>query len=206
MKNNKISFILSLISLVGVILLFISAISNKKTNETDKKTPATVKTNNIAFVNIDSALNNYDLYNVLSLQLTQKQNDLQKQLQSKMLSLQNRANQLQQQFSQHLITTQNYQDKAQKLTDEQNQLQQWQDQKSYELQEDQMNMTQRVYDSIISVVNEVNANQKYDLIISNSAGGILLYGTPNWDITDTIITLLNEKIPSSFYSDSTITN
>lgn len=208
MKNNKISLIISIVALIGVILLLVDKVSNKSTNKKHSETENLELAENtrIVYVNLDSVFNGYDLYNVLSLQLIQKQQDLEKELQSKMLSLQNRAYQLQQQYSQHLITTQNYQEKAQKMSDEQMQLQAWQEQKSYELNEDQMLLTERVYDSVVSVVNEINIDKKYDIIISNTAGGALLYGNPEWNITNQVIKMLNSKLDDSFMTDTTVAN
>ncbi len=193
MKENKLSLILSIISLVGVILLFVFHFSeNKKTVTKQKIEP---KKSTLVYVNVDSVLMNYDLYNSLSLQLAKKQQDLEKQLKSKMLSLQNRAYNLQQKMSQHLITTLDYQNKAQKLTKEQNQLQQWQQKKANELQEDQMNLNQRVYDSIVNVVKILNKGNNYDLVISNQAGGTLLYGNPSLNLSSQVIKLLNDRTP-----------
>ena len=204
MKNNKISLIISIVALVGVLLLFVDKMSDKDNDSNNTHTPQATGDIKIAYVNLDSVLNDYDLYNVLSLQLTQKQQDLQNELQTKSLSLQNRANQLQQQYSQHLITTQTYQEKGQKMSDEQIQLQQWQETKAYELQEDQMLMTQRVLDSVNNIIAEFNANGKYDFIINTNFNNMaLLYGNPNFNISDTIITLLNKKINTSAL-DSTL--
>lgn len=204
MKNNKISLIISIVALVGVLLLFVDKMSDKDNDSNNNLPSQTSGDISIAYVNLDSVLNDYDLYNVLSLQLTQKQQDLQNELQTKSLSLQNRANQLQQQYSQHLITTQTYQEKGQKMSDEQIQLQQWQETKAYELQEDQMLMTQRVLDSVNNIIAEFNANGKYDFIINTNFNNMaLLYGNPNFNISDTIITLLNKKINTSAL-DSTL--
>lgn len=193
MKNNKLSLIISIIALIGVILLFVFHFSGNKSDKNEQTKVA--KNSAIVYVNMDSVLTSYDLYNALSLQLGKKQQDLQKQLQSKMLSLQNRAYQLQQKFSQHLITTQDYQTKGQKLTDEQNQLQKWQQTKAMELQEDETNLNQRVYDSIVNVVKIINKDKTYNLVISNATGGTLLYGDPDWDITAQVTKLLNDRAP-----------
>lgn len=190
MNNNRIPLIISIVALIGVILVFVKVFTSNKTKETPKTSQ---NSSNIAFVNVDSVLIKYDLYNKLSLDLTTKQQQLEKELQSKMMSLQNRANQIQSQYSQHLITTQTYQEQAEKLTREQEQLQRWQQEKSFELNEDQMNLTKRVYDSIVSVIKVVNKDKKYDLIISNSTGGTLFYGNPQMDITSEVIKILNEK-------------
>jgi outer membrane protein len=202
MKNNKISLFISIAALVGVVLLFIKVFTGS-----DKKTPdVEQKDSKIVYVNLDSVLISYDLYNALSLQLQQKQTDLENQLNSKMLSLQNRANQLQNQYAQHLITTENYQTQAEKLSNEQLQLQQWQQDKSLELNEDQLALTQRVYDSIVSVVKYINADSKYDIIISNTTGGTLLYGNPNWDITTQVVKILNERVKNTPLTDTTAVN
>jgi outer membrane protein len=195
MKNNKLTLIISLIALVGVIFLLIHEAGEEKNESKPAVSQQNIKSK-IAFVNVDSVLVKYDLYNELSLQLAKKQQDLDKQLKSKALSLQNRAYQLQQKYAQHLITTETYQNKAQKLTQEQTQLQQWQQKKANELSEDQMNLTQRVYDSIISAVNTVNANKKYDYIISNAASGgsTLLYGNPDFDITNEVVKIMNSRV------------
>lgn len=205
MKNNKISLIISIIALTGVILLLVKNFSHEN-HDADEHSSTTQNSGNlnIVYVNLDSAFSNYDLYNILSLNLGQKQQDLEKELQSKMLSLQNRAYQLQQQYSQHLITTQAYQEKGQKLSDDQMLIQQWQEEKLYELQEDQMLLEQRIYDSITVIINEINADKKYDLIITNTSMGTLLYGAPELNITNTVIELLNDKVDSNFLNDSTI--
>ncbi|MBN2662783.1 MAG: OmpH family outer membrane protein [Bacteroidales bacterium] len=205
MKNNKISLLISILALVGVIVLLIGQFSNKeKSNTTPNVEP---KETQIVYVNIDSVLISYDLYNALSLQLMQKQQQLESELQTKMLSLQNRMTQLQNKFNQALITSANYQQQAEALTNEQYTLQSWQEQKALELNEDQVGLTQRVYDSIVSVVNYINADKKYDLIISSSLGGTLLYGNPDWDITDQVVTLLNQRASATAVADSnTVTN
>jgi outer membrane protein len=176
-------------------MLFVAKFSGADKSADSQQVTDDVQKSKIAYVNVDSVLAYYDLYNALSLQLAQKQQDLQNQLQSKMLSLQNRAYQLQQQYSQHLITTQKYQEKAEKLQNEQMQLQQWQDQKALELNDEQMNMMNRIYDSLKAVVDVINADKKYDLIITNSTdgSGVLLYGNPDWNITNEVIELLNQR-------------
>ena len=207
MKNNKISLIISIVALVGVILLLVDKFSHTSSDsDSDHSSTESAGDISVAYVNLDSVLNSYDLYNLLSLNFAQKQQDLEKELQSKMLSLQNRAYQLQQQFSQHLITTQTYQEKGQKLSDDQMLLQQWQEEKMYELQEDQMLANQRVMDSVISIINEMNADEKYDLIINtNSMNTTLLYGNPGWNISNEVIEELNAKLGNEFFTDTTVT-
>lgn len=203
MKNNKIALIISLVALTGVILLLIVQLSGKPETKTEEPEKETTSKSKIAYVNIDSASSRYDLFNALSLQFTKKQNDLQQELQSKMMSLQNRANQLQNQYAQHTITSQKYQQQAERLSNEQMQLQKWQEQKMLELNEDQLSLNERVYDSLVSVINYINKDKKYDLIIANSTAGAILYGNPQWDITDQVVQLLNKRAKDGATTDTT---
>jgi len=204
MKNNKISLIISVVALIGVIILLIGQFSN---NDTENTTPdVEAKETMIVYVNVDSVLMNYDLYNSLSLQLMQKQQQLESELQTKMLSLQNRMTQLQNKYSQALITSASYQQQAEALSNEQYTIQAWQEQKGLELQEDQYALTERVYDSITSVINYINADKKYDLIISNSTGGTLLYGNADWSITSQVVDLLNQRANATPVADTSAVN
>lgn len=197
MKNNKLSLIISLVALTGVIILLIAVLNknNKTVKGTNNIENADSSNLAIAFVNLDTIQAKYDLFNVLSLQLTKKQQELDKKLKSKMLSLQNRANQLQSQYSQHLITSMTYQQKMQKLQDEQNQIQTWQQQKTYELQEDQMNMQKRIRDSLVSAINIYNKDEKYQIVLSDATEGTLLYVDKGIDISDDIVKILNQRAP-----------
>jgi len=204
MKTNKLPLIISIVALVGVILLLINNIA-KKTPSDKNETTQTTGDISIAVYYLDTVVSKYDLYNQLSLELAQKQQDLEKELQSKMMSLQNRAYQLQTQYSQHLITSQKYQEQADKMTNEQMQLQQWQETKSYELNEDQMQLTERVYDSIMSVINTINADKKYNLIFGTPYGATISYADPNWDISPLVIKMLNERYRNFSTADTTKT-
>ena len=197
MDFKKISIVLNVILTAAVVLLHVDRFANNKGTK-DKKIHNT-ETNSsnstdIVYINIDTLFDNYDLYNSLKLDFMQKQKDFENQLNSKLLSYQQRATSLQQKYEKHLITSATYQKKGEALMMEQQQIAQWKDQISYELMEDEQNITQRVYDSVLIVVNEYNRKLNHKLIINNSFGGALLYGEKTLNITDTIAMILNEKV------------
>ena len=180
MDFKKISIVLNIILIAAVVLLYVDRFANKKGSNTK---------------NVDTNVpTNYDLYNKLKLDFMQKQQDFESQLNSKMLSYQQRATSLQNKYEKHLITAANYQQQGEILMGEQQQILQWKEQISYELMEDEQNITQRIYDSILVVVNEYNEKLNHKLIINNSFGGALLYGENTLNITDTITTILNDKV------------
>ena len=198
MKMNKISLILNIVLIIAVLLLYIDRFvnNNNKSSENTQTKSNNVSTEypEIVFVNIDTLLNNYDLYNKLMVDLMAKQQNFEKQLNSKILSYQQRSMNLQQQYEKHLITSATYQTKGEKLMMEQQQIAQWKDQKSMELMEDEQNLTKRVYDSILVEINTYNSDSKHKFIINNSFGGALLYGNKTLNITDTVVGLLNSKV------------
>ncbi len=191
MKMIKKTLIIALIAITGI---FYTA-CNQPTTTQNNPNKDSLTTSEIAFVNLDTIEAKYDLYNVLSLQMTQKQQELDKQLQSKMLSLQNRANKVQSQYEQHLITTMTYQQKMQKFQDEQNQIAQWQQKKLAELQEDMLNLQKRIRDSIVSAINFYNKDKKYKLILSDATEGTVLYVDNKIDISNDIVKILNKRAP-----------
>ncbi len=196
---KKASLILNIILVAAVILLYVDRFANtgeenknaKKNNHTEIESSGYPE---VVYINMDSLVSGYDLYNVLSLELMQKQQGFETQLNSKMLSYQNRTMKLQADYEKHVITSANYQKKAEAMMYEQQQIAGWQEEKSMELMEDEQNLTLRILDSIITVVNEYNKDEKHKLIVNNSFGGVLLYGDTGLNITDTILSSLNSKV------------
>ncbi len=192
MNNNKTSLIVSVLSIIIAIIAIIFALTkNNKTTTEKVNAPINTSGLRVAFVNVDTLLNHYDLYNNLMISYYNKQNTYERQLQSKLTALQRQAMTLQDQYKKGLITTITYQQKMQSLQAEQQKVQQWYQQKSQELAQDQQLIMNRVTDSVISTINQFNKDGKYHLIFNKAA---LLYGTPGMEITDTLINLMNAKV------------
>ncbi len=191
MNNNKTSLIISVISIVIAIIAIVFALTKTKTSQETTSVPSNTSDLKVAYVNVDTLLNHYDLYNNLMINYYNKQNTYERQLQSKLTAIQRQAMTVQDQYQKGLITTVTYQQKMQNLQVEQEKVQQWYQEKSQELAQDQQIIMNRVTDSIISTINEFNKDAQYYLILNKAA---LLYGTPTMDITDTIINLMNSKV------------
>ncbi len=191
MNNNKTSIIISIVSIIIAIIAIVFALTKNKTGKEQTSNPTNSSNLKVAYVNVDTLLNHYDLYNNLMIKFYNKQNDYEHQLQSKLTALQRQAMTLQDQYQKGLITTVTYQQKMQSLQAEQQKVQQWYQQKSQELAQDQQLIMGRVTDSVMSTIDQFNKEAKYHLIFNKAA---LLYGTPTMDITDTLINLMNAKV------------
>ena len=188
--KNKTSGILSIIAILLSLIALILVLAKKP-----QKTPPVFRTTStnlkVAYVKLDTLLNNYDLYNSLMIQYMKKEQTYQKELQSKALSIQQRSMKLQNDYNKGLITSVAFQQKMQKLQNEQQGIQQWYNQKQQELANDQAMITQRVMDSLNSAIDEFNKDKHYQFIFLKSA---MLYGDTLADITDTLVNLMNAKL------------
>ena len=191
--KNKTSGVLSIIAILLslIALIFVLAKKPQKSVKPVKSTSVNLK---IAYVKLDTLLNNYDLYNSLMIQYMKKEQTYQKELQSKALSIQQRSMKLQNDYSKGLITSASFQQKMQKLQNEQQGIQQWYNQKQQELANDQNMITQRVMDSLNSAIREFNKDQRYKFIFLKSA---MLYGDTLADVTDTLVNLMNAKLQTN---------
>lgn len=194
MNTKNFSLILNIVLLVLVILLYIDRFANKNRNSAKNNTELVSDSTGIpqiVYVNLDSLLDGYTLYNELMLDYYAKQDLLESQMQTKYTALERKSYELQSKYESGLITTAKAQEQQEELYLAQQELTTWQQEKSQELMEDEAGITQRVYDSIQSAITEYNKNHLHKLILNNSYGGVLLHGDDNLNITDTIISIIN---------------
>ncbi|MCQ2973869.1 MAG: OmpH family outer membrane protein [Bacteroidales bacterium] len=192
---NKTIFSVAKAFAFAVVCSAIMSCSNG--NNGASNTSASVSSSDIAYVNMDSLIDKYDLYNDLSTQLMTKQNELEQDFQSKAKSLERKALDLQNQYNKNLITPTRAQEVQQNLQVEQQKLMNWRDEKLMELSDDQSKISKMVYDSIKNYVDIYNAEKGYKFILSNNLGGVLLYGDKKADITEDILKALNKRYQGS---------
>ncbi len=189
MKN--LSLILNIVLFVFVIILYVDRFGGS----TKKEAAATGEKSGgqIVFVNTDSLLNGYDMYNDLKTQLMGKQKELEGDLTSKSKAFERKAMEFQNKAEKRLITSSQAEQMQKGLQQEQQGLMQLKDQLSMELAQDEQNMHRRLYDSISNFIKEINKTSTYKLVISNSLGGVLLYGDKGLDITNDVMKGLNKR-------------
>lgn len=200
MKNNLL-VILNIVLLVAVLVLFIDRFSGspeaKKQSTNTETATGQIVSGDIVYVNVDSLLNGYDLYNELKTQLLKKQQQSEsnlasrsKQLERKMLEYQNKA-------QKGLMLRSEMEATEKKLMQEQQSLMQLKEELSMSLMEDEQAMNKQIYDSVQSVLKQYNANfSKHALILNNTMGSTILHANPQSNITDTIMSLINQQYNS----------
>ena len=194
MKN--ISIILNVVLIVAVSLLYIDRFSGNSENTDEPIKPNMENVDGgleIVYVNIDSLLNGYDYYNDLKTELMKEQKKLETNLNSKGKSLERKAMEFQQKVEKRLVTNNQAQEMQNQLMREQQNLMQLKEQLSMQLLAKEQEMNKSIFEKINSQLKEYNKKGSHKLILSNTYGGNILLADDNMNITETIMTKLNES-------------
>lgn len=189
MKN--ISIILNVILIIAVSLLYIDRFSGNEKSE-DKTEQNVAETTEIVYVNMDSLLDGYDYYNDLKMDLMKEQKKLEASLNSKGKSLERKAKEFQQKVDKHLVTNAQAQEMQSQLMREQQNLMQLKDQLSRQLMQKEQKMNKDIYEKVGEILKDYNKTSKYKLILSNTYGGTILLAEENMNITEPVLSKLNE--------------
>lgn len=164
---------------------------NTTTSEGDKTAPAA---GSIVYLQLDSVVNSYDMFNDLKSKLEEKIQKIQNELQAKTRDFQNAANDFTNKINKGLLTQAEAQERNQILTNRQADLQNLTAQKEAEIQEEQAVMFNKVMDAVQTYVKKYNQEKKFALILTTTdASTTVLDGDPNLDITAEIIEGLNNE-------------
>lgn len=199
MKN--INFIFNIVLTVAVIVLFllyfnqksISTSPLKKVNDSNVVNTQSVSSGdfNIAYVNVDTLLNNYKLYNDLQNQLAAKQKQMEATVNQKTVQLQKDAAAFQQKVQTNsFLSVESAQQQEQELYQKQQDLMDFKDKLSNDLVLESQKMQKQLLDTVTNLLKEYNVNFGYTFIFNS---GSFLYNNPSYNITDTITTLLNKR-------------
>jgi outer membrane protein len=198
-SNRIISGVLA----IAVIVLFVLHFTGKKSEVVENKpvqqgvlagNTGEVK---IAYVFVDSVLANYEYYKIITDQLLAKKSNLEKELTGKGESFQKEVNDFQYKVEKKLITSWDAEARQKQLAEQQQVLVNLQNDMQNKLAQDEQTVTVQLHDSVISAVNEVNRKLGYNLVLSNTFGGGLLYADNYMNITRQVLDRLNETYRKS---------
>lgn len=199
MKN--ISLIISIVALFGVITLMIMAHNGHGNKSESKKetfsffNDTTGNNTRIAFINTDSLLLKYNLYNQLKDRLLTHQKELEAEFGRKSSTFEKEAAEFQKKVQNNsFLSLESAQSQEQEMYKKQQDLMELKDNMTSQLMTKEQEMTGQLFDSITLVVKEFNADKKFSYIINNNLSSTLLYGEENYNLTDTIASILNYRL------------
>lgn len=201
---KKVSLVLNIVLIIAVgVLYFLHFNSQQKVTKIDDQVDSLAVEENaapngsIVYVNIDTLLQNYDMYYDLSADLNSKQKKLEAELTSKSKTYQQGVSDYQNKVQKGLITRSTAQEIEQQLMQEQQNLMQLRDNMSQQLSEEQQVMNRQLINNIMEYLKKFNKDHDYKYIMSNSFGGPLLYSDKALDITREVLRGINAEYKST---------
>ncbi len=190
---------LTYVAIAAIVVLFIlQGKNNKQEVKASEQPMQSVAVSGdrlpVAYVNTDSLLLNYQMAIDLNEEILKQQEDAR-------TSLNEEARVLESKYVEHQRKLQNNgylsldraRSEEQRLQDQNNRLTEMGNKLSNEIAEKQMKVSEQLRDSIVNYLEEYNAAKNYELILSNTLGGNVLFAKESYNITDEVLTALNKR-------------
>ncbi len=197
MKN--VLLVTNAILCVAVIVLFYLVLGDKSHKPTDNELVTNsdslcCATLPIAYVNVDSLLSNYQFYKDVTELLTRQEEDARLTFNTKARQLQEEMNDFQRKLENNVFLSRERAESEQvRLLQKQQELQELDTKLSQELFAKQQEVSRQLGDTITRFLEEFNKDQKYELIISNTANDNVLHAKSKYDITHAVADALNRR-------------
>lgn len=199
--NNKILTAYSIILTIAIGFLFFKTFSSpsktEKTTTNEKKAmdPTSSGSIAIAYINIDTLLEKYTYAKKYNEQAYAKKNNIDRKYDNLANAWKNEVMQYQQKGSMGTLSAAEIQSTEQALAIKQEKIVKDREKELADLMEEDSKKNKKFTDDISAFIKEYNKDQKYKFIFSYVKNGNMLYADEAADITNEIVTGLNEKNP-----------
>ncbi len=193
MKNASI--ITNIVLSVAVIVLFILHFTSKPDTKADEATQGEfASSGEIVFIQVDSLINQYDMFNDLRSEFESKAQTIQNDLNKRSRTFESDVKDFQQKVQKGLITNSQAQAQQQSLAQREQELQNYARQKQQEMSEEEAVLYRKVFEALNVYLKRLNQEKKYSLIINtNGTTNTILDGNPALNITSMVVTGMNQE-------------
>lgn len=185
---------------VALATLLISCNSNKPGNQasTTKTSETIAPAGSIVYVQMDSLVNQYDMFNDLKSGLEAKAQVIQDDLNKKGRAFESAAKDFEAKINKGLLTRAQMEQQQQQLLERQQSLQGLSQQKQMEMAEEEGVVYRQVIDAVKTYLQIYNIKHGYSLILTTSGTtNSVIVGDPSLDITADVLAGLNEEYVKS---------
>ncbi len=185
---------------VALATILVSCNNNTatETKAASSEPAAVAPSGSIVYIQMDSLVNSYDMFNDLKSELEAKAQAIQEDLTKKGRAFENAAKDFETKINKGLLTRAQAEEQQQQLYQRQQSLESLRQQKSMEMAEEQQVMLNKVMDAVQTYVEKYNAEHNYSLILTTSGStNTVIVGNPQLDITNSILAGLNEEYVKS---------
>lgn len=198
MKNA--SLITNVVLSVAVVVLFILHFTSKSNSSESNSAVngVSASSGSIVYIQMDSLVNQYDMFNDLKSELESKAQIIQDDLAKKARAFDRDVKDFQEKVQKGLITRAQAEEQQQQLASRQKELQDFSQQKQMEMSEEQQVLFRKVMDALNKHLVKYNQEKKYALIINTSGStNTILQGDSTLNITNDVVAGLNEEYVST---------
>ena len=185
-----------LAALVAATVLFASCNANAGAAAVEQAPQAsqTAAAGSIIYIQMDSLINQYDMFNDLKSEIEAKVQAIDDDLRKKGNALEKSVQDFQNKLNKGLLTRSQAETQQQELIEREQSLRNLTAQKQLEMQEEEAVMIRKVMDAIQTYLTEYNKTHNYALILTTSAStNTVIVGNPSLDITADVLTGLNAE-------------
>ena len=193
MKNLSIG--LNVLLLIAVIVLYILHFSGNSKSTSNQSGTVTVNADaKIVYINMDTLLNNYTQSRELNEAFLKKLEANRTELNIKVKNFDREAAEFRNKVENNGFMTRERAEQAQMdLMIKQQNLQKLQQEMTENAQREQMEINRKLYDAITNFLTEYNKAKGFQLILSTTLGGNVLFAQEGFDITNEVVGQLNEQ-------------
>lgn len=186
---------LSILAVVVAAVMFASSCNTNQSAPAAQAVEAgeTAAAGSIVYIQMDSLVNQYDMFNDLRSEFEAKIEAIQEDLRKKGNAFEKSATDFQNKLNKGLLTRSQAETQQQALMQREQDLRNLTGQKQMEMQEEEAVMLRNVMDAIQTYLNKYNETHNYALILQSSASNPVIVGNPSLDITNDVLKGLNEE-------------
>ena len=194
---KKVNLILNIVLVLAVAALYVLHFTgNSKTENTASAEDSriTAGSGDIVYINLDTLVNQYDMYNDLRTELESKVSAIENDLNKKGRALENDMKSFQEKMQKGLLTRSQMETMQNDLMARDQELRNLSQQKQMELAEEESVMYNRVMDAIRTYVDNYNKDKQFSLILTTTAAtNSIISGDQGLNITTEVINGLNQE-------------
>ncbi|NDV65710.1 OmpH family outer membrane protein [Bacteroides sp. 224] len=181
---------------VLLIFFFVGTIFCVNAQETEFGTTTPVQVLKIGYVNMDSLLTNYKMWNDMMAQTLQKEENIRTSLNLKMKDLEKEIQLFQEKIEKNaFISAERAQQEYDRIQNRQENLEKEKEQLAVELKNENDQNAVVLHKAISAFIEEYAQEKGYDFILTNSGFDNILYGKKEHNVTQEVVEGLNARLP-----------
>jgi outer membrane protein len=193
---KKASLIYNVVLTIAVIVLFVLHFTSKsgKSPSSLGSETSIAPAGSIVFIQLDTLLNKYDMFNDKRSELESKVEAVKDELSKKNKAFERDLTDFNEKIQKGLITRAQAESLQSQLQVRQQELQNLSQQKEYEMREEEAVLLRNVGDLLDKYLKKYNLNKKYSLILTTTGvPGSVVQGDSTFNITNEVVKGMNEE-------------